>query len=300
MKILVADDDLTSRSMLKAVLLKWGYDPIVAVDGNEAWEVMQNTDSLHLAILDWVMPGKTGPEICELLRAKEFAIPPYIILLTSKTSKADIVTGLDLGANDFISKPYDIDELQARIRVGVRMVTLQAALVETKNALAHQSTHDPLTGILNRRAILDNLSTELDRTRRKNLTLSVGLCDIDFFKKVNDTYGHQAGDDVLCSFVEAIQNSVRPYDLIGRYGGEEFLLVVPESTGLKEEGIYERVRSSIADNKISTRAGEISITVSIGVFASTGKETVDEIIAAADEALYKAKDSGRNKIIFAQ
>jgi diguanylate cyclase (GGDEF)-like protein len=165
--------------------------------------------------------------------------------------------------------------------------------------LEHEATHDPLTGAPNRRAILDRLSKELVRAKRRNTKLSIGLCDIDHFKHVNDKYGHQAGDDVLCSFVKAIQNTLRPYDLVGRYGGEEFLLVIPDSIGSGEEGIYERVRATIAEHKMVTRSGEVSITISIGIASSRGDETADVMIATADAALYRAKENGRNQLAFA-
>ncbi len=165
----------------------------------------------------------------------------------------------------------------------------------------HEATHDPLTGASNRRAILDRLSGELVRAKRGNLKLSIGLCDIDHFKHVNDKYGHQVGDDVLCNFVKTVQNTLRPYDLVGRYGGEEFLLVIPElpaSSGLVEERIYERVRARIADHKMVTRSGEVGITISIGITSRSGDETADAMIAKADAALYRAKENGRNQLAF--
>ena len=299
MKILIAEDDLTSRSILKAVLTKWGYDPVVTVDGDEAWKAMRKPDSPDVAVLDWEMPGQSGLEVCRKVRTLDAQNPPYIIILTAKNNKSDIVEGLEAGANDFVSKPYDKDELLARIRVGQRMVALQSALVKAKDALVHEATHDPLTGVLNRRAILDALNRELARAKRKKLELCVGLCDIDFFKRVNDNYGHQVGDDVLCGFVKAIQSIIRPYDFLGRYGGEEFLIVITESTKTAWEGLFERVRAEIAEHKIITRSDEVDITVSIGVSGSKGDETADEMLAAADEALYKAKDNGRNQVVFA-
>ena len=164
--------------------------------------------------------------------------------------------------------------------------------------LTHEATHDFLTGILNRRAIIENLKNELARAQRRNSTLSIGLCDIDHFKQVNDTYGHHVGDDVLCGFVKAIMKVLRPYDLLGRYGGEEFLIIVPDSSGSFEENIYERVRAEIADNKIKTKSGEIGITISIGVTNSKKNSSVDAMLTSADAALYKAKDKGRNQVVF--
>jgi len=299
MKILIAEDDLTSRSILKGVLSKRGYDPVVTVDGDEAWETMRQPDSPDVAVLDWEMPGQSGLEVCRKIRSLNAPNPPYIIILTAKSNKDDIVEGLEAGANDFVSKPYDKDELLARIRVGQRMVALQSALVKAKNALTYEATHDPLTGVLNRRAILEALNRELARAKRKKLELCIGLCDVDFFKRVNDNYGHQVGDDVLCGFVKAIRGIIRPYDFLGRYGGEEFLIVITESTKTAREGLFERVRAEIAEHKIITRSDEVDITVSIGVSGSKGDETADEMLAAADEALYKAKDNGRNQVVFA-
>jgi len=165
--------------------------------------------------------------------------------------------------------------------------------------LKHEATHDSLTGALNRRAILDNLTKELIRAKRRNTKLSIGLCDIDHFKLVNDRHGHQVGDDVLCSFVKVMQNTLRPYDLLGRYGGEEFLLVMPDSIVSAEEGVYDRLRAKIAGHKMITRSGEVSITISIGITSSTGDETADAMIAKADAALYRAKENGRNQLAFA-
>ena len=164
--------------------------------------------------------------------------------------------------------------------------------------LAHDATHDFLTGTLNRRAIIENLKNELARARRRHTTLSIGLCDIDHFKQVNDTYGHLVGDDVLCGFVKAIMHVLRPYDLLGRYGGEEFLIIVPDSSGSVEENIYERIRVAIADNKIKTTSGDIGITISIGVTNSRKNNTADAMLSSADTALYKAKQHGRNRVVF--
>ena len=299
MRILIAEDDVTSRTILTAILRKWGYDPVIVDSGNGAWRIMQKVDSPCLAILDWDMPGMDGLEVCRRIRENRGPNPPYLIILTARGEKADIVKGLDAGANDYVSKPYDSDELRARIRVGQRMVELQTELLEAKNALAHEAMHDALTGALNRRAILDRLSKELKRAERTNSGLSIGLCDIDHFKQVNDTHGHQTGDEVLREFADTLQRNLRCYDLVGRYGGEEFLVITPDSTEQAQEELYERLRVKIEGLRIATKSGEVRVTVSIGVAGANGVATADTMVAAADAALYRAKDEGRNRVVYA-
>ncbi len=299
MRVLIAEDDFTSRNILTAILKKWHHDPVVTKDGVEAWAVLQQPDAPKLILLDLDMPGMEGLEVCRRLRENESSNPPYVILLTGRGEKRDIVQGLEAGANDYIAKPYDNAELQARIGVGQRMIELQASLMEARNALEYLAMHDPLTGIFNRRAILDRLKAELSRAQREGGTLSVGMCDLDHFKKVNDTYGHQAGDDVLVAFTRCVQTNLRDYDCVGRYGGEEFLLVAAAPKGPIEGNLYERLRAQVADAEIKTKAGTTSITVSIGVAPGTGQSTMDALLTAADAALYQAKAGGRNRVAYA-
>ena len=299
MKILIAEDDLTSRLILTAILKKWEFDPVAAGDGGAAWEILQQPDAPRLILLDWNMPGLDGLAVCRRLRACESRNPPYVILLTARDEKGDIVQGLEAGANDYVSKPYDNAELKARIRVGQRMLELQSHLMEARDALVHQATYDPLTEILNRRAILERLTQEISRAKREGKSLSVGMCDIDHFKVVNDHYGHQAGDEALIAFTRRIQNRLRDYDSFGRYGGEEFLVIAPGSLGHSGESLYERLRAGVADAEIPTTAGTLSLTVSIGVAPGTGLSTVDALLAVADAALYQAKAEGRNRVVYA-
>ena len=297
MKVLIAEDDATSRRMLAAVLGKWGYEVTVTSDGAEAWSALQAPEAPPLAILDWMMPGMDGVEVCRNVRALAAENPPYIIMLTSLGAHQDIVTGLDAGANDYVAKPYNNAELRARVGVGQRMLEMRAALSQARDALAHEATHDALTGILNRRAILDRLRIELARAERENGTVSVGLCDIDHFKEVNDRHGHQVGDDVLCGFAERVQNRLRSYDHFGRYGGEEFLVITPGSPPSDEAALYERLRAGVADEAIQTRGDAVAISVSIGVAHGSGEEALDALLADADRALYEAKGHGRNCVI---
>lgn len=240
-----------------------------------------------------------GLEICRRLRASESRNPPYVILLTARDEKGDIVQGLDAGADDYVAKPYDNEELRARIGVGQRMLKMQSHLLEAQDALSHQATHDFLTGVFNRRAILDRLAQEISRAKRENISLSIGMCDIDHFKNINDIFGRQAGDEALVAFTRCLQDRLRAYDILGRYGGEEFLVIAPGSMGHSGESLYERLRAGLVDAEIPTKAGLVSLTVSIGVATGTGQTTVDALLATADAALYQAKAEGRNRIVYA-
>ena len=204
MKILIADDDLTSRLVLTGVLRKCGHEVVATVDGTEAWEAMRRADAPTLAILDWMMPGLAGPDVCRRVRSMQSDQPPYLILLTSRGDKADIVEGLEAGADDYLAKPFDPGELRARVDVGCRLLGLQARLLEARDALAYEATHDHLTGALNRRAFGDVLSRALSEERRHRDGLALGICDVDEFKKVNDVHGHQVGDEVLCGLVRLV------------------------------------------------------------------------------------------------
>ena len=299
MNILIAEDDFISRSILTAILKKWGFDPVATADGLAAWRALQGPDAPRLALLDWSMPGMDGLEVCRRLRESGSCNPPYVILLTARDEKGDIVQGLEAGANDYVAKPFDNEELRARIGVGQRMLEMQSHLLEAQDALSHQATHEFLTGVFNRRAILDRLAQEISRAKRENTSLSIGMCDIDHFKNINDAYGHQAGDEALVIFTRCIQDRLRDYDSLGRYGGEEFLVIAPGSEGHSGESLYERLRAGVADAKITTKAGMASLTISIGVAPGTGQSTVDALLAAADAALYQAKADGRNRVVYA-
>lgn len=298
--VLTADDDVVSRNILNAHLRKWGFDPVVTKDGTAAWAVLQRPDAPQLILLDRSMPGMDGLEICRRLRKTESSNPPYIILLTAQGEKGDIVQGLEAGANDYVTKPYDSEELRARIKVGQRLLELQARLLEARDALAYQAMHDALTGVLNRRAIQERLAQEIVRAKREGGKLSVGMCDLDHFKNINDTYDHQVGDEVLIAFVARIQAHLREYDCIGRHGGEEFLVIAPFPCGIEGVDLYERLRASVGDAALATTAGMIPLTVSIGVAVGTGESTPDALLAAADAALYRAKADGRNRVAYAQ
>jgi len=294
MRILIADDDPTSRVILKELITKHGHDVVTAVNGTEAWQAMQQPDAPRMLILDWMMPEMDGMEVCRRIREQDTDLPPHIIMLTARGGKADIIAGLNAGADDYLAKPFDSGELSARINVGCRLIEMQNKLLEARNALDHEARHDYLTSILNRRAILEALSREISLQEREPSGLAIGICDLDHFKKINDAYGHQVGDDVLCGVVRLVESSLRPYDYLGRLGGEEFAIIAPNIINGDVIPLYERLRAAVAARPFPTRQKDLSITVSIGVAVWSEKMTESTLLAAADAALYTAKNKGRN------
>jgi len=299
-RLLIVEDDLTSRTILIAVVRKWGYDPIAVEDGEAAWQIMQGDEAPRLLLLDWEMPKLSGLALCKRLREKENNDPPYIILLTSRSNTADIVTGLEGGANEFIPKPFENAELQARLQVGRRMLDLQEGLNRMREEMAFQASHDELTGLFNRRAAMNAMEREIARTKRDLQPLYIGMCDIDHFKKINDTYGHLAGDAILQEVARRFNATLRPYDLIGRYGGEEFLILLNSDESHVQE-LFERIRRAIENEPFVYEQETLRVTVSCGVtqfLPPKDKRNNTELLSAADTALYEAKNSGRNRIIF--
>jgi len=302
MKILIADDSIVSRHLLDATLRRWGYEVVVACDGNEAWHILQSENAPKIAILDWMMPGLTGPEVCRRVRAtaKDKDIYTYILLLSSKSQREDLIEGMESGADDYLTKPFDQHELQVRLRPGVRILELQHELISAREELRDQATKDFLTRIWNRSSILDILSRELQRGTRENRPVGLVLADLDKFKSVNDTYGHFAGDAVLREFVRRMSASIRPYDAIGRYGGEEFLIVLPGCDVAVTEKQAERMRAALANDPMWFNEEAQLITCSFGATAWMPGITVTEeaLIRVADDALYAAKRQGRNRVVF--
>lgn len=298
MKVLIADDDMISRRLLEATLTRWGYEAIVTHDGVEAWNVLQRPTTPSLAILDWMMPGMDGVEVCRRVRQREQEPYIYLLLLTTKGRKEHLIEGLDAGADDYLTKPFDPHELQVRLRAGKRIVTLQAELIEARENLRVQATHDPLTGVWNRRAILEILGNDLARSRREGPSVAAVIADLDHFKRINDTYGHAAGDMALCEAVSRMRALLRPYDAIGRYGGEEFLIVLPGCTAQDALRLAERLRLGISQETVTIPGGRVVVTSSLGVAASDTVAAPDaaSLVRAADAALYRAKACGRNRI----
>jgi diguanylate cyclase (GGDEF)-like protein len=296
MRVLIADDSIVSRRLLQATLEKWEYEVTQAADGDEAWSLLQQPNGPQLAILDWMMPGMTGVELCHRIREGIKEPYVYIILLTSKNQTEDIVEGMNAGADDYLAKPFNLQELQVRLRAGRRIVELQTELMGAREALRDQATHDSLTGIKNRGTIIEALQTEVIRAERTHTPLGVVLIDLDHFKSVNDNFGHAAGDAVLRELADRMRRSVRPYDSLGRYGGEEFLLVLPSADASAAQLQAERLRLLILSQPVRYQETRLPVTASFGVTEFAPGATAELLVGTADVALYKAKRLGRNRV----
>ena len=297
MKILIADDDPVSRQMLQAMLERLGHAVTAVANGGDATAALLAEGGPPLAILDWMMPGVDGLEVCR--RVRQRAAPyTYIILLTSRDRRADMLAGLDAGADDFLTKPCDAMELRIRLRSGERVIALQEHLLEAQAALRFEAAHDRLTGLWNRGSILDHLHRELTRSRREKAPLAVLLADLDHFKDINDQYGHTVGDKVLRETSNRMRSVLRVSDAIGRYGGEEFLVVLPRADVDGGCEVAERLRAAVAAAPVREGGIDISISTSLGA-AATPVEGYDAaaLIRSADAALYRAKGHGRNCVV---
>jgi diguanylate cyclase (GGDEF)-like protein len=296
MRVLIADDDPISRRLLEATLGRIGHEVVAVADGLEAIRLMSQPDSPRLAILDGMMPGADGLAVCRAIRQGKGPYV-YILLLTARDRHEDMLAGLDAEADDFLKKPFDAVELRARLRSGERVLALQQHLLDAQEALRHEATHDRLTGLWNRAMIVDQLEREIARAHRQKEPLSVLMADLDHFKSVNDTYGHAAGDVVLREAGIRMVGVPRRYDLIGRYGGEEFLMLVPGCDLPAAALVADRIREAVAAAPIKAGENELRVTVSLGVACtSSGHTTAATLLQAADEALYRAKAAGRNRV----
>lgn len=294
MRVLIADDDALSLRILQDSLHSWNYDAVIARNGLEAWDILQLSDAPNLVILDWMMPGLDGIDICRGVRQMNNRNYVYIILLTGRTSREDIIRGLESGADDYMIKPFHPEELKSRLKIGQRIIELEQRIMRLART-------DYLTGLLNRRAFMERLESENNRAHRENKPLSLIIMDIDHFKSVNDSYGHQAGDLILQELAASISKSCRLYDFIGRYGGEEFIVCLPGADKDNAGITAERMRLAVENMKkyIPERDVVVKITASFGVASlQPGDDiNIDRLINKADDALYRAKRGGRNRVI---
>lgn len=294
-KILIADDDLTSRLVLGATLKKFGHAVTMVEDGRQALDAWRR-EHHTLVISDWIMPEGDGLWLCRQIRTEPALHYTYIILLTALSSRGQYLEGMQAGADDFISKPFDEEYLQARLHVAERILSLH-------EALRAEATHDRLTGLWNRAAILDFLHERLASAASAPAGgpgVGIIIADLDHFKNVNDSHGHAAGDHVLQEAARRMQSCLGPDFCVGRYGGEEFLIVVPGSDARQVLAVAETVRAAIGDTPIQAGAGPLALTVSLGATLSgpTAPGSADVLISVADHALYRAKEAGRNRVEF--
>ncbi len=295
--ILIADDEALSRKLLQSLLQKMGFEVVVTRDGDEAWKELDKPDAPSLAVLDWMMPGCEGIDLVRRVRAQKQRAYTYLILLTARRERDDLLEGLNAGADDYLRKPLDADELQAKIVIAQRILAVQRRLAEALEAERYQARHDSLTGLYNHREILHMLDREIERNRRQNCCTAAIMLDVDHFKQINDTYGHQCGDAVLREFSRRVVSILRPYDSCGRYGGEEFLVVVPQCDLVSARQIAERIRVSLAEEPVQCNGKLIHVTASLGVTVScNGKRNADAVVQACDQAMYASKRAGRNRV----
>lgn len=294
MKVLIAEDQIQTSKILAGLLDSWGYEVFVVHDGKAALDALQAINSPRLALLDWQMPGLDGIEVCRHVRSQADSPYTYLMIMTGQGGRQQMLEGLEAGADDFLSKPVDDAELKVRLAAGRRVISLQEQLRDL-------ATRDALTTLWNRSAVLNLLNNELSRGGREGKPAGVILADLDHFKRINDTLGHLAGDHVLREVSRRMLTSLRPYDLIGRFGGEEFLIVLPGCDRLTTYRLAERLRVSVSEEPFVWEGEPLDITLSLGVAAWLGGQQANaiELLRTADEALYQAKRSGRNQTVLA-
>ena len=296
-KVLVADDSAVSRKLVELTLSEKQYSLVFAKSGRETLDLFAEHRPA-LVIVDWMMPDLTGLEICKHIRSRAQASYTYIILLTGKSEKESVVEGLAAGADDYLTKPFHHEELIARVGVGLRIIGLQRE-IEAKNLLLKElSLTDALTSLPNRRAIEDWATRQLSGAARYGFSFWVALADLDHFKRVNDTYGHDAGDNVLKAFSEILKSNSRKSDICGRIGGEEFLLVLTHTTGENAKLVIDRVRVELEATHFNFDGKSLKVTASFGLagFVGTRAPDFNRLVAQADAALYSAKRQGRNRL----
>jgi diguanylate cyclase (GGDEF)-like protein len=297
-KVLVADDDPGSLLVARAVVERYGHDCVVAADGDEAWALYLEHQP-DVVVTDWMMPGMDGLALCRAIRAREADLYTYIVMLTSQGSRDDVLAGLEAGADDYVTKPLDPFVLHARLLVALRVTTLHADLAHYRKVLSQQARTDPLTGLHNRLKLSEDLEQLHARSDRYAEEYSVAMCDVDNFKSYNDIYGHQAGDLALRAVAAALVSQARKSDGVYRFGGEEFLVVLPNQTQEGAKVFMERALDSVRELEIEHTgdpAGRLTLSAGISAFTTEHKVEAEQLLGEADAALYAAKAAGRNRV----
>ncbi len=308
MKVLIVEEDQFLQSALRKIFAKQGFEVLVRTGGDDALRTISE-EKVRIVVSDWVLPGPglDGLGLCRRVRKLRLPRYVYMILITAKTRKRDVIEALDAGADDYITKPFEEEELAARVRAGIRIIELENKLINNQKKLMRLAKEDPLTRILNRRALFDEILREISRSSRENSPFATVLVDADNFKAINEIHGQLAGDLALVEFAKRIRESCREYDLIGRYGGEEFLIFLPKTDREGSVVVSERIRTAINAGPMVFGDASINLTASVGVcpysFASEGRgrvaneQLMDELIKKTDYALYLAKREGKNRVV---
>jgi diguanylate cyclase (GGDEF) domain len=298
MQVLVVDDSAIFRKLITDYLVSWDFGVTVAENGTDAQRILDQPDAPRLVLLDWVLPDIDGTELCKSIRNDGASDHyTYVILLTGKEGRQNMLEAMSAGADDYLEKPFDDLELKARLLVGKRILDLHQQLVATRESMRHAATHDSLTGLLNRGEIVSTLERELMRGQRERSPVGIILGDIDHFKNVNDTLGHLFGDEALREIARRLREQLRVYDSVGRYGGEEFLMVLPNCNWQNTMSRANELREFIAHIPVCYSGAEKLVTMSMGISVAEvdAKMETGAILNQADAALYSAKANGRNR-----
>ncbi|MCJ7435662.1 MAG: diguanylate cyclase [Anaerolineales bacterium] len=297
MKILIVEDDPGSRRLVKLRLLAAGHKVVETENGQTAWDLFQQ-EPFQMVITDWMMPKLDGPGLIHNIRSSAQTSYTYIIMLTAVDDKPNVVMGLEAGADEYLTKPFDSKELIARVASGERVLKLEKELTQAHRQMEILAMQDVLTGIFNRRAIEEHARVEFEHARRNESPFSVIFLDIDHFKAINDQHGHSVGDHTLHQLAEILSKNLRQYDRIGRWGGEEFVVILPDTKISEAIAIAERMRVAIAETKFSLENGKYyEVQISLGVACATRSyPSLAKLIDVADQAMYQAKQAGRNRV----